>query len=48
MINGNENITISQDPQKSNSVTILRSNNEDSGMEFTWSVWLYIINLIAV
>jgi len=45
MINGNENITISQDPQKSNSVTILRSNNEDSGMEFTWSVWLYIDKL---
>lgn len=45
MAGGNDNLTISQDPQNSNSVTILRSNNEYTGMEFTWSVWLYIDEL---
>ena len=45
MTGGNDNLTISQDPQNSNSVTILRSNNEDTGMEFTWSLWVYIDEL---
>ncbi len=45
MTGGNDNLTISQDPQNSNSVTILRSNNEDTGMEFSWSLWLYIDEL---
>lgn len=35
-------ITISQDPKLSGSQTIYRSNNKVNGIEFTWSVWLYI------
>jgi hypothetical protein len=35
-------ITISQDPKISGSQSITRSNNQVNGIEFTWSVWLYI------
>lgn len=42
LIDGKVGIVISQDPTKKNSVTILRSNNENMGLEMTWSVWLYI------
>lgn len=45
LINANRKITISQDPKNSNSVTIYRSNNEDKGIEFTWTVWLYFDGL---
>ena len=34
--------TISQDPNNINSRTIYRSVNERQGIEFTWSVWVYI------
>jgi hypothetical protein len=40
LINGNTSKVISQDPKKSNSVTIYRSNNRSDGIEFTWCVWL--------
>ena len=36
---------IKQDPKDSGAVTLLRSNNENMGIEFTWSVWLYITDL---
>ena len=42
MINGNNSLSISQDPKNSSSVTLLRSNNGVSGLEFTWSVWLFV------
>lgn len=42
LISGTNGMVISQDPNSSSSVTILRSNNEMSGIEFTWSVWLYV------
>ena len=42
IIPGTSNITISQDPKISGSQTIYRSNNQVNGIEFTWSVWLYI------
>jgi hypothetical protein len=45
MISGNSGITINQDPTQQNSVTVLRSNNKKTGLEFTWSVWLYISDL---
>ena len=45
MAEGNGNLTISQDPQKSDSVTIQRSNNEKNGLEFTWSTWIYVDDL---
>lgn len=42
MIPGNNKVIISQNPQTTNSVNILRSNNESTGVEFTWSVWLLV------
>jgi hypothetical protein len=42
MIPGNLPITINQNPQLADAKTIHRSNNKVNGIEFTWSVWLYI------
>ena len=42
MISGSRQKTILQDPKKKDSKTILRSVNEDGGLEFTWGVWLYV------
>jgi hypothetical protein len=39
-IPGTNTVTIPQTPDQANSVPILRSNNEPSGMEFTWSAWI--------
>lgn len=36
---------ITQDPKKNTSKTILVSNNEERGLEFTWSLWVYIDDL---
>jgi len=33
---------IPQDPKNKDSIPILRSVNEREGLEFTWSVWLYV------
>jgi hypothetical protein len=45
MVEGSTTKTISQDPNNSASIPILRSNNESEGLEFTWSFWIYIDNL---
>lgn len=42
--NANKKVTISQDPNLPNNVIIKRSNNESEGIEFTWSVWLFLNN----
>jgi hypothetical protein len=42
LIGGNSRRVISQDPSKSGAITIYRSNNEETGMEFTWNVWLKV------
>ena len=34
--------TITQDPSSSESITVWRSNNKNTGIEFTWHVWLNI------
>ena len=36
------NLIIPQDPSESNAVSILRSVNDDVGIGFTWSSWIYI------
>ena len=36
-----------QDPAIKESKTIVRSQNEDQGIEFTWSVWLYVSDTTA-
>ena len=45
MIDGTYGVIIPQDPMNNNSVTLLRSNNQSKGAEFTWCVWLYINDL---
>jgi hypothetical protein len=46
-INGNKQMMISQNPANKASKTIARSNNQATGIEFTWSVWLRISNNTA-
>jgi hypothetical protein len=41
-ISGNVSSTISQDPKNDNSILIKRSNNQSKGLEFSWSIWLFI------
>ena len=41
-LEGGTSVTISQNPSNTNAIPIYRSNNEFSGAEFTWSVWLYL------
>lgn len=45
MVEGKTMIEIEQDPNDSGSITVLRSNNENDGVEFTYSLWLFIDDL---
>ena len=45
MIDGYDGLTVVQNPTYGDAVTIQRSNNEEEGMEFTWSVWIYVNEL---
>jgi hypothetical protein len=42
MIPATKGIVITQDPNSTSSITVQRSNNNKTGIEFTWSVWLYV------
>jgi len=42
MITSNQMMIIPQDPSKPGAKPIYRSNNEREGLEFTWSVWIFI------
>ena len=44
-VSGKHMIVIPQDPDDPNAKTIYRSANEQGGVEFTWSVWIYIDDL---
>lgn len=44
-MNGNVNTVVPQDPNNSSAISIMRSNNKPSGMEFTWCIWLNITSL---
>lgn len=41
-IGGNDRVVITQDPSKDTSVHISKSNDRSRGVEFTWSVWLFL------
>ena len=45
MIDGTYGVVVPQDPKSNNSVYVLRSNNQQTGAEFSWSVWLYLNDL---
>jgi hypothetical protein len=42
MISGTQGIVVSQNPQDQSSELILRSSDQPTGLEFTWSIWLLI------
>jgi len=46
MINANQSIVFPQDPNSNGAVTIFRSVNASEGIEFTWSVWIYIDKIV--
>lgn len=45
MIDAKQAMTFEQDPSSNSAVTIYRSNNANNGIEFTWTVWIYIDDL---
>ena len=45
MVDAKQLIVIPQDPSSEGSVTIFRSDNATEGIEFTWSVWVFIDDL---
>jgi hypothetical protein len=45
MVDAKQQIIIPQEPSSQGAVTITRSVNADDGIEFTWSVWIYIDDL---
>ena len=42
MIDARRKMEITQDPAIKESIPILRSTNEFQGMQFTWSIWIFI------
>ena len=42
MINSKQMLRIEQDPSAPGAVPIVRSVNENDGLEFTWSVWIFV------
>jgi hypothetical protein len=42
---GNLHLSISQDSSQTNAAYVQRSNDQNSGLEFTWSIWLNINGL---
>ena len=42
MVDGEHLLVRQQNPNSRGSMPILRSNNQSDGLEFTWSVWLWI------
>jgi hypothetical protein len=45
MIDATQMVVFNQDPSSNGAVTIYRSVNENDGIEFTWSTWIFINNL---
>ena len=44
MIDAEKLVVVAQNPNTPGAMPILRSNNERDGLEFTWSVWLWVKN----
>jgi hypothetical protein len=45
MVDGKQQIVFPQDPSNNDAVTIYRSINANNGIEFTWSLWIFINSL---
>jgi len=48
MADATQSIIISQDPSSQSSMPVIRSANQIHGMEFTWSVWLFLKPVASV
>jgi hypothetical protein len=46
MVDAQQQIIVYQDPSNNQSKTIYRSVNANDGVEFTWSTWIFINNLV--
>jgi len=46
MVDAKQMIVIPQDPNASGSVPLVRSDNQEAGIEFTYSVWIFIDDLV--
>lgn len=46
MIDARQMMRISQNPSVNGSIPILRSQNESDGLVFTWSVWMFVEDLV--
>ena len=42
LIDSNKEMIISSNPNVDKSIPILRSVNETSGIEYTWSIWFFV------
>ena len=47
MITGSDSATILTDPGNPEAIPIHLSNNQNGGMEFTWSVWLKVNDIVS-
>ena len=45
MVDATQMLIFPQDPTNTGAMTIARSVNDNSGIEFTWSIWIYIVSL---
>lgn len=46
MIDARQMMRISQNPSVNGSIPIIRSQNESDGLVFTWSVWMFVEDLV--
>ena len=44
LIDGDQYMVVEQDPANKGAIPILRSDDERTGIEFTWTVWLLVKN----
>lgn len=48
LLSGSVPTIITQNPKNTDSVTIFRSDNQKTGIEFTWCIWLNIANIRTI
>jgi hypothetical protein len=41
-MNASSEVVVPQDPKNKNAISIMRSNNRMTGIEFTWCIWIYV------
>lgn len=42
LISGTQSVIVSQNPKDDNYIPVLKSSDQNTGLEFTWSVWLLV------